>query len=813
MRILLLLRGAPGCGKSVWVDANGLKPYALAADDIRLMYQSPVMETDGRSKISGEHDNAVWKNFFRILRVRMQRGDFTVVDATNSRTEELNRYKELCSEFRYRVYCVDFTDIPIGEVKRRNGAREPYRRVPEKVIDTMYARFATQKVPSGIKVIKPEELDGVWLKLRDFSHYKKVHHIGDIHGCNTPLQKYFSDNGGIKDDEMYIFTGDYIDRGMENAQVVAFLLSIMERKNVLLLEGNHENGLWQWAKDEAGQDDTGKLPPEFELTTKPALEEAGISKKEVRNLYRRLGQCAYYQYDGNIYLVTHGGISTIPDNLSLIATEQMICGTGRFEDVEEAAAAFRTSMPENYFQIFGHRNLKQVPLKADERVFNLEGQVEYGGALRCLQIGHEGIRPVEISNPAVRGEASNRQYGRPEGDADPRGCVQMFMTECPSGSSSAEIKQCHISENGLLAEREGYEGPEEEKRQLEPDEESMGKNSMADVLHALRNNKYIMEKKFGNISSFNYTDEAFYDKVWNSQTIKARGLYLDTAKGKVAARAYDKFFNIGECAQTKLDSLQRRMRFPASAYVKENGFLGIISYNEYENDFLIACKSTTDSRFALWLKEMLISQVPPEHLERMKDYIRENDVSFVFECVDMEHDPHIIEYPKNRLVLLDIVHNEMEFKKYGYEEMCAIAGRFGLDCKEKACEIQNWQDFFDWHYEVLKEGYVYPGRTEGNRIEGFVIEDSNGFMTKLKLPYYKFWKQMRAVAREVAKKGFISHTETLTTPTANRFYGWLREKYASGELRKMPKDICGLRKRFYMDYGDGIEQGEIGGLK
>lgn len=72
---------------------------------------------------------------------------------------------------------------------------------------------------------------------------------------------------------------------------------------------------------------------------------------------------------------------------------------------------------------------------------------------------------------------------------------------------------------------------------------------------------------------------------------------------------------------------------------------------------------------------------------------------------------------------------------------------------------------------------------------------------------------MRAVAREVMKKGYISHTETLTTPTANRFYGWLREKYASGELRKMPKDICGLRKRFYMDYGDGIEQGEIGGLK
>ena len=153
-------------------------------------------------------------------------------------------------------------------------------------------------------------------------------------------------------------------------------------------------------------------------------------------------------------------------------------------------------------------------------------------------------------------------------------------------------------------------------------------------------------------------------------------------------------------------------------------------------------------------------------------------------------------------MLLDIVYNQMEFKKYGYEEMCAVAGRFGLACKEKACEILNWQDFFDWQYEVSKEGYLYPGRKGMDKIEGFVIEDSKGYMTKLKLPYYKFWKQMRAVAREVAKKGFISYTATLTTPTANRFYGWLREKYASGELRKMQKDICSLRKRFYIDYVD-----------
>lgn len=35
MRILLLLRGSAGSGKSTW---DGLKPYTLSTDDIRLMY-------------------------------------------------------------------------------------------------------------------------------------------------------------------------------------------------------------------------------------------------------------------------------------------------------------------------------------------------------------------------------------------------------------------------------------------------------------------------------------------------------------------------------------------------------------------------------------------------------------------------------------------------------------------------------------------------------------------------------------------------------------------------------------------------------
>lgn len=728
MRILLLLRGSAGCGKSTWIEKNGLKPYTLSADEIRLLCQSPIMQADGTMAISQSNDNVVWKTLFCLLEIRMQRGEFTVIDATNSKTSEINRYKEMCNTYRYRIYCVDFTDIPIEEVKKRNATREAVKRVPDEVIDKMYSRFATQKIPSGIKVIKPDELDTIWLKLFDLSDYKKIHHIGDIHGCNTVLQKYLNDNGGIKEDEFYIFTGDYIDRGIENADVVKFLISIRNKKNVLMLEGNHERWLWLWANDCTGKS------KEFELMTRPILEEAKISKKDVRQLYRKLGQCAYYKYGDNIYLVTHAGLSTLPSNLSYVATDQMIRGVGNYNDCEKVADTFYDTTPGNVYQIHGHRNIKQLPVMVNNRVFNLEGQAEFGGNLRCVQIDNDGIHTYEVKN-------------------------EVFKT--------TEMQK----------------------------EQTVTSSSVADTLINLRANRYIQEKKFGNISSFNFTKKAFYDKVWDEQTTKARGLYLDTMKGKVVARAYDKFFNINERPETKFDMLQHKLNFPVTAYVKENGFLGIISYNEYEDDLLIASKSTLDSSFTQWLKEMLYAKVSIENIKNMKEYIKENNVSFVFECVDMKNDPHIVEYPESNLYLLDIVYNQMDFAKYKYDDMCLIASQFGLTPKEKAFEIANWQEFFDWYYDILEEDYEYKGR----KIEGFVIEDSVGYMTKLKLTYYNFWKFMRSVAHEAIRKGYISKTSALTTPIANEFYAWVKKLYDVEDVENVPKDICTLRSMFYKE--------------
>lgn len=735
MRTLLLLRGAPGCGKSTWIKSAGLENYALSADKLRMMFAAPEMDVDGKLVISQSNDKLVWDTLFYILESRMERGEFTVIDATNSKTVEMNRYKNLCEKYKYRIFCVDMTDIPIEVAKERNAERDKLKYVPEEVIEKMYSRFATQKIPSGITVIRPDELDKVWMRKISLDKYKKIHVFGDIHGCYTALMEYFDRNGGIKDDEFYIFVGDYIDRGIENVETLKFFLEIYQKPNVFLLEGNHEKWLWVWSNGGICKS------KEFEFVTKYQLEAAfdEEGKKEIRRLYRRLGQCAYFEFHGNTYLVSHGGLSRIPDNLTLVSTEQLIKGAGAYRFAQDADDSFVDRTYRSEYQIHGHRNVRCSPIKANDRCYNLEGRVELGGCLRVVQLTdwnetyHE-IIPIEIKNNVYNKELVSLPRPR-----------------------SAEVK------------------------------------SVGDAVIQMRQNKYINEKQFGNISSFNFTAKAFYDKAWDEQTTKARGLYINVPKQKVVARAYDKFFNINERPETKFDALPDLLRFPVTAYVKENGFLGIVSYNEEDDDLFITTKSAPDGDYANWLREMFEAKVSPSARDIIKDTCKTDNVSFVFECVDMIHDPHIIEYPENKLFLLDVVYNDMKFRKVDYKTLCEIGSNLGIDVKELAYVIEDWSTFFDWYNQVTDEDFLYNGR----HIEGFVIEDITGQMVKLKLTYYNFWKFMRSISHETIGRGYVMRTSALVTPLANQYYGWIKAlRESTPDVDSIPKNIIALRKMF-----------------
>ena len=264
MRMLILMRGAPGCGKSTWIKEHGLSDYALSADAIRSLFASPELVQSGKQVISQRNDKVVWETLFQMLERRMQRGDFTIVDACNSKTSEMKRYKALADQYRYRIFCVDMTNIPIEEAIRRNESRIERKIVPVEYLERVYSRFETQQIPSGITQILPEDFESVYMQPFDLSEYDRVVHIGDIHGCYDALQKVFGENpiDGIDPKTAYVFIGDYGDRGYNTPDVLKFLMEISQLKNVCLLEGNHEAHLWAWANDKKSRS------REFEVRTK-----------------------------------------------------------------------------------------------------------------------------------------------------------------------------------------------------------------------------------------------------------------------------------------------------------------------------------------------------------------------------------------------------------------------------------------------------------------------------------------------------------------------------------------------------------------
>lgn len=629
----------------------------------------------------------------------------------------------------------DQQDIDVA--KERNRNRLPsYKFVPEEVIDKMYARFVTQKVPTGIKVIKPEEFDTILYKSTDLNNYKKVHVIGDIHSSYTVLKDYilsfYTDderkeieetglsapwdlNQWIKDDEYFIFCGDYLDRGTETIEILQFLISICNLPNVVLLTGNHERNLNNFIK---GIDD---YPKYFRETTYKELQRALTTKQikmtDLKNLFSKLVQTSYFTYGDKKVVVTHGGISDFKENLIYIAADQMINGVGRYEDYMSVAEAFERNTDKNTYQINGHRNVTGCPIQATERCFNLEGKVEFGGYLRVVTLDKNGFETHEIKNNV-------------------------------------------------------FKLPEEKVVEAALPKEILTNDV---IVTNLRKNPFIKEKVMGNISSFNFNRKAFRKGIWDEQTIRSRGLFIDTRNNTVVATGYRKFFDINERDETKLVNLQHNLKFPVTAYVKENGFLCLISYNKDTDDLMFATKSVVDyaaepNDLVLLCKKLYEEIATDVQRQNLLDYLRTHNQTVVCECVH-KNDPHIIEYDKNAIYLLDIIENDFEGAKMDYHNLRSFASGVGLICKEKAFVLNNWEDLYNQYLEVTVQDYEYKGKY----IEGFVLEDNEGFMIKLKLFYYKFWKMLRSLSHEVLKRGYTEKPEMLWNAESNLYYGWLRD--------------------------------------
>ena len=663
MRTLVVTRGIPGSGKSTYLENMGFSEYVVSPDSLRLMFASPICNTDGELSISQADNKKVWGMVKEVLAQRMAHGHFTIVDATHVSTQSLRDYKQLADQFRYRLVCLDFSDVSLQVALDRNISREEHKRVPESVIRAMHQKLVASEIPGYYEVVRPGHFSPSY-PVEDFNHYYQVNFIGDIQGCLTPLNLFLKKDPRHLPDAAFVFVGDYLDRGPQNGEVLRLLMQLHDLPNVYFIEGNHEEHLRRWANGRVS------FSREFEARTKPQLEAAELDKSQVRQFCRKFRQALVLDYDGKRVYVTHAGIPTNRHDLLLLPTHQLTHGVGDYGfNIDQA---WTENTQGEAYQVHGHRNGSGIPIDEFDRSFNLEGEVEFGGALRVATLTKEGWSFGYFQN------------------TDP----------CP-------------------------ENPWKKKEVAVP------------FVERLRADCFISEHPFGEVSSFVHKrPTAFSPKeVWSRYSTQARGLFIDTTSGEIVSRGFDKMFYFEE-------NTGPHLQYPVQVVVKENGFLGLLG--THRGELVFSSKGSISSDHAKWFKELFEAEVEEGEAEGMYQEMMEKNASLAFEVVDVKNDPHIIEYSSSNLTLLAAIGRQEQFKERGF---CSWNGNRA----RLVDTIDNFKELLSYIQYREKRSLDNLRAGEGREIEGYVLKDSLGKMLKVKLPYYNFWKDARAVKEGILK--------------------------------------------------------------
>lgn len=708
MRKLLVARGAPGSGKSTWLRELGMSHNTLSSDVVRGLYASPVLLPDGRMAVDQSQSREAFALINSLLSQRMAKGETLALDSTfvDGQWDTMLR---LAREHGYQVACLDASTVPLEQCLERNAKRGELDRVPEGTVERMHGVLAMSDIPGAVHRIEWQD-DGShvqaarnWLAAPhiDASDYRKIVFVGDLQGCWSVIE---GPGGllesGLDTDTLYVFCGDLVDRGVENDRVVAaFHEMITQNDNVVLIFGNHETHLYRWSRGLPG------FSREFNEQTLPQLQAAGITPAMAGAIVDRSLECATIHWRGQDILVTHAGLPTVPERLDLVDSYTLTHGTGHYSDpVDEQ---FARTGPAGWVQVHGHRNHAERQVRASENSFNLEGGVEHGGSLRWAALDGHGWKWGEIQNRVFRSLRERIQAGS-----------RIWSSEIVAPWMHAP-RDTRMDDGVIEAMRE-HSGVREDK--------------------AMEGNDRLL--------AFNFSKRVFFEKSWDDVAVKARGLFVDAQTHEIVARGYEKFFNVGERPDTTIQALRETLQFPIKLYVKENGYLGNLGYDEASDALMIASKSRASGPFAQWFGEILREQVGEDGLVKWKRWLRDNEACATFEVIDPVRDPHMVEYDKASVVLLDVFHRSTKMQRLDHETLKRVAGQMGVAVKEQGLHFPNAHALEGWLRSC--EGRL-DWRHRGRDIEGFVIEDASGYMTKVKMPHYAFWKRMRGAMQRIIR--------------------------------------------------------------
>jgi hypothetical protein len=240
--------------------------------------------------------------------------------------------------------------------------------------------------------------------------------------------------------------------------------------------------------------------------------------------------------------------------------------------------------------------------------------------------------------------------------------------------------------------------------------------------------------------TFKYTRKAFFGGLKQPELENLRGLVVDK-NNELVTLPFPKMYNFGVEEQAPKIGLNETV----VAFKKVNGFMCAVSY--YEGELVISTTGTTNSQYVEYAKEVL-----SPNLETIKELFEKNclyhkpndDITLLFEILH-PLDPHIIkeETPSIWFRKMGAYFIGVRRKSLSYE-----FNMFLQATKMLSSSFTILENYFYFRSSITTAEYkkcqFSEVVSEVARVkhEGFVIYTEDGRYTKIKSPYYLFFKYM-----------------------------------------------------------------------
>lgn len=316
MKILYVLQGVPGSGKSSFIKENHLDPYTINLDTIRKMFSSPDAHLNKENHLETvmptKDNKIVMDTFWGMLLNRFMNQQTTILDSVNLNSQNFRELVSFANEYLYTVKIVEIgKNLPYEELLYRNSQRGLYK-IPEKKLRKFYDWSKQELFNKYIRLTPEEMLDDLHIKEIDITDkYEDFQVIGDIHSSASALKDLLEN---FSNKRLYVFCGDYFDRGIEPVETLRILQSLMKKDNTVFLYGNHDIHLLNYIYSKISTKNvfgltntlTGK---DFKNGTMQAFEKENVTIKELKKFCNKLKDVFTFKFHDNHFLVSHAGLT------------------------------------------------------------------------------------------------------------------------------------------------------------------------------------------------------------------------------------------------------------------------------------------------------------------------------------------------------------------------------------------------------------------------------------------------------------------------------------------------------------------------